>query len=187
MMEFTSVEIRQPFSLPATIQVPLYPCLERLETQLQKLNDDALAAASEVASFQQEKASLDYQAELITATSDTFARQAEVRQQLARFESQHATAKAKAKAVSAELESLRHEFAFRLFRRMALRVELAQASQVVEMRAYQLGEKPRRSRLQVLVELDEIAVWLAAWSDDPNLGKESATIQTQLAEARQQQ
>ncbi|MCM3903668.1 MAG: hypothetical protein ND866_18360 [Pyrinomonadaceae bacterium] len=186
-MQHTQIEIRQPFNLPAVVSVPTYRCLAELETKLQKLTEESLAAAGEVASLQREKLELDYQAELITATSSTFARQAEVRQQLTRFEYRHAAAKTAADRVANELKSLRHEFGFRFFRRQLLNAELALAGQPMEMRAYIPGERPRRGRLIVLTELDECLGWLAVWSGDAKLAEEAAAIQAQLTEARQQQ
>ena len=185
-MESTVVEIRQPYSMPVGIAVPLYPRLEKLATQLKTLNEEALTAAGEIASLSQEKVGLDREAQLVTATSETFSRLAEVRLALTRFEALHGNAKAQATRVSEELGELRHEYAWHFYRRGLLNSELAQAAQQPVMRTYNPGERPRRPLIEVLTELFDCVRWLAIWTGDPKLAEELKGIETKLMEARQQ-
>jgi len=189
-MEFIQCEIRQPYSLPVTVAVPNFPRLAELKTRLQQLTAAIGDRQSRLATLTRENALLNQQAEAANPDLQVFDRLATLNREAGQAESELAVARSQAERVEDELKQWTEQFGWNFYRRRLLARELAEvigAGPQTQMQTTAVGEKRRRTQLEILIELEQVIKWLAAFSGDPDLAQEAAATQRQLEEAYQQQ
>jgi hypothetical protein len=133
-----------------------------------------------------ESINLSRQVEDPTPDEQAFERLQQVTRERERLEQELAIAETRHATADDELSQWLDQFAWNLHRRRLLSRELSEAEQVPGvMRAFAAGEKRRRDKLEVLVELEECCRWLAKFSGDTSLIETAAALKTRLAEAWQ--
>lgn len=187
-MEFIQTEIRQPASLPVTINVPNYPRLAELKAQVQRHTDAANDCRSRLATLTRENILLNQQAESDNPSQQVFDRLAALKREIRQLETELAGAESQANRVRDELEQWTHNYAWNLYRRRLLARELAEVAgsgPTTAMQATPVGQARPRTKLEILIDLKQAVQWLAVWTGDPELAAETAKVEVQLAAAYQ--
>jgi hypothetical protein len=172
-----------------TINVPNFPRLQELNTKLQSFKVGVRDCQTRLATLTRENVLLNQQAESASPSQQVFDRLAVLKREIRQAETALAGAQSQAARVEDEWRQWRDQFGWNLYRKRLLSRELAEvvgAGPTTQMMATAIGESRPRTRLEILIDLDQTVQWLAVWSNDSDMAEEARKVQTQLAEAYKQ-